>query len=88
MMDWMQKSVRMIQSKWVTPSNFRGRGLVTTLKLDLSSSGKLQGEPTITRSSGDPYFDDTAVAALISVGSLPPPPRAGRIDFYFSSDEE
>lgn len=85
---WQAETLRLIRSKWVTPSSFRGRGLVTSLELTLSASGKLVGEPEVARSSGDPYFDDTTVAALLSIGQLPPPPHAGTTYFDFHSDEE
>jgi hypothetical protein len=85
---WQAETLRLIRSKWVTPSNFRGRGLVASLELRLSASGKLIGEPVVVRGSGDPYFDDNAVAALLSVGQLPEPPHAGTTVFDFHSDEE
>ena len=78
---------RLIQSKWVTPSNFSGRGLQTVMKLQLSASGAVIGEPEVVRTSGDPYFDDNAVKAVIMVSPLPAPPRAGTTTFVFSSEE-
>lgn len=83
---WNLATQRRIQSKWVTPPSFRGRGLATTLELRLSASGDLIGEPRVVGSSGDPYFDDNAVRAVLQVAPLPPPPEAGRRAFIFRSE--
>jgi TonB family protein len=85
---WMVATRRLIQSKWVTPSGFRGRGLKTGMELRLSASGEVIGEPVVIHSSGDPYFDDNAVRAVISVSPLPAPPRSGKTTFIFSSEEQ
>jgi TonB family protein len=84
---WMLATKRQIQMRWVTPSNFRNRGLATVLELELSASGEVLGEPRVVRASGDPYFDDNAVAAVLKSSPLPPPPRAGKTAFIFSSEE-
>jgi membrane protein involved in colicin uptake len=84
---WIVATRRLIQSKWVTPSNFSGRGLQTVMKLQLSASGAVIGEPEVVRTSGDPYFDDNAVKAVIMVSPLPVPPRPGTTTFVFSSEE-
>ena len=83
---WNRKTQRLIQSKWVTPSNFRGRGLKTSLEIHLSASGDLVGKPKVVVGSGDPYFDENAVRALLLVAPLPPPPDAGRRIFLFRSE--
>ena len=84
---WNVAVKRLIQSKWVTPSNYRGRGLATSLELTLHLSGALVGPPKVVRSSGDPFFDDNAVRALLTVAPLPPVPEAGRQIFIFRSEE-
>lgn len=84
---WYLETRRLIQSKWVTPSNFSGRGLQTVMELQLSASGALVGEPVVVRTSGDPYFDDNAVRAVLSVAPLPPTPKPGRTVFIFSAEE-
>ena len=75
---WNLATRRRIQNTWVTPSNFRNRGLATTLELRLSVSGDVMGTPKVVRSSGDPYFDDNAVSAVLKAAPLPPPPEAGQ----------
>ncbi len=83
---WHLDTKRRIQSKWVTPSNFRGRGLATRLELRLSASGDVIGTPEVAGSSGDPYFDDNAVRAVLTAAPLPPPPKPGRQSFIFRSE--
>jgi len=84
---WMAATRRQIQMKWVTPSSFRNRGLATVMQLELSASGEVIGQPEVVRSSGDPYYDDNAVAAVLKASPLPAPPRAGKTSFIFSSEE-
>lgn len=83
---WSNATTRRIQSKWVTPANLRGRGLATSLELRLSATGEVLGSPRVVRSSGDPFFDDNAVRAVLMVNPLPPPPRAGKTVFVFRSE--
>jgi len=83
---WNLATKRRIQSKWVTPSNFRNRGLATSLELRLSASGDVIGTPKVVRSSGDPFFDDNAVRAVMTVAPLPPPPEPGRRIFLFNAE--
>jgi colicin import membrane protein len=83
---WSRATRRRIQSVWVTPPSFRGRGLVTHLEIQLAASGEVLGEPRVVRSSGDPYFDDNAVRAVLRASPLPPPPKPGAQDFLFRSE--
>ena len=83
---WNLATKRLIQSRWVTPANFRNRGLATTLELRLSASGDVIGTPKIIGSSGDPYFDDNAVSAVLKAAPLPPPPKPGRRSFLFNAE--
>jgi len=83
---WNIATRRRIQSRWVTPSNFRNRGLATSLELRLSASGDVIGTPMVVRSSGDPFFDDNAVRAVLTAAPLPPPPKPGRRAFLFNAE--
>ena len=83
---WKLATRRLIQSKWVTPPNFRNRGFATSLELRLSASGDVIGTPKVVHSSGDPFFDDNAVRALLSVAPLPAPPEPGRQLFIFNAE--
>ncbi len=86
MLAWTEAATRHIQNRWVTPASFRGRGLATTLELELSASGQVLGTPLVLRSSGDAYFDDNAGRAVLMANPLPPPPRAGVTRFVFVSE--
>jgi len=83
---WNLEVQRLIQSKWVMPSNFRNRDLATGLELRLAASGELIGSPKVVQSSGDPFFDDNAVAALLKAAPLPPVTKPGRRIFIFRSE--
>jgi TonB family protein len=85
---WSLATRRRIQGVWVAPQNFRGRGLATLLELELSASGDVLGEPQVLRSSGDPYFDDNAVRAVLMASPLPPPPQPGTRSFLFRSEAD
>jgi TonB family protein len=85
---WSRATRRKIQGVWVTPPNFRGRGLITHLELRLSASGDVLEEPQVLRSSGDPYFDDNAVRAVLMASPLPPPPQPGTQSFLFRSEAD
>jgi TolA protein len=83
---WNLDTRRRIQNRWVTPSNFRNRGLATTLELHLSASGDVIGTPKVVRSSGDPFFDETAVRAVLKAAPLPRPPKPGRRVLIFNAE--
>ncbi len=82
---WNRATQRRIQRKWVTPAKFRDSGLATTLELRLSLSGELIGPPRVIQGSGDPYFDENAVRALLTAAPLDPPPKPGLQHFIFKS---
>jgi outer membrane biosynthesis protein TonB len=82
---WNRATQRRIQRKWVTPPKFRESGLATTLELRLSLSGELIGPPRVIQGSGDPYFDENAVRALLTAAPLDPPPKPGLQHFIFKS---
>ncbi len=78
---------RKIGGNFVMPSNFRGRGLVTAIRLQITSAGELTGKPEAQRSSGDPYFDDFALLAVAKSAPLPEPPRPGQLFLLFSAED-
>ncbi|MBW2501210.1 MAG: TonB family protein [Deltaproteobacteria bacterium] len=85
---WSLATRRRVQSVWVTPAAFRGRGLATHLELRLSATGEVLGEPRVVGSSGDPYFDDNAVRAVLKANPLPAPPKPGLRVFVFRSEAD
>ncbi len=48
-------------------------GIKCTIQVRLTSGGKVIGEPVIIASSGDQYFDNSAVNAVLKAQPLPVP---------------
>jgi colicin import membrane protein len=86
MLAWATATTRRIQNNWKGVSSYEGRGLATSLELELSAGGDVLGTPKVIRSSGDPFFDDNAVRAVMMVSPLPAPPRSGPTVFVFKSE--
>jgi outer membrane biosynthesis protein TonB len=84
---WHRSVSRHLRGCWITPPEFLNRGLVTGVQVALTSGGTLVGSPRVTNPSGDPYFDDNAVRAVLSCAPLPPPPQPGVSRFAFTSEE-
>ena len=71
---------------WITPPEFLNRGLLTGVRVTLTSTGEAVGMPEVVRPSGDPYFDDNAVRAVMACAPLPEPPQSGAWEFGFTSE--
>jgi TonB family protein len=81
---WMKRAEIHVRRSWVTPQEFIDRQLSTRLRVTLSASGDVVGEPVITRSSGDPYYDENVVRAILRASPLPAPPEPGDWPFVFT----
>lgn len=81
---WMLATRRHVRSVWVTPPEFLERPLRTVLAVQVTSDGRILGEPDVVRRSGDPFWDDTAVRAILRASPLPPPPMAGEWQLSFT----
>ena len=84
---WNLAVMRHVRSVWITPPEFRNRGLAAQLDIDLAADGRVVGKPQLVRSSGNPYFDDNAVRAVLRASPLPAPPKAGSRSLIFTSEE-
>ncbi|MGH0038023.1 MAG: TonB C-terminal domain-containing protein [Myxococcota bacterium] len=84
---WVLETVRHVRATYVTPPEFRGRGLRTCLTVLLTSDGRVVGEPRMARSSGDVFWDDNAVRATLRASPLPAPPEEGDWTFCFPTEE-
>jgi TonB family protein len=84
---WQSAARRHVRRRWVMPSEFLDRSLSTALSVELSADGQVVGTPRVTRSSGDPFWDDNTVRAILSASPLPPPPAAGEWPFVFTPEE-
>ena len=84
---WVLATQRHVRQRYITPPEFLNRSLATGIEVRLTSGGALVGAPRVVQPSGDPFFDDNAVRAVLSAAPLPPPPSAGTWTFLFTSEE-
>jgi outer membrane biosynthesis protein TonB len=84
---WLNATKQHVRRTWVALEEFRDRDLVTCLRVDLTSSGDVLGEPSVVRGSGDPFWDDNAVRALVRASPIPAPPEPGERTFCLPSRE-
>jgi len=84
---WHGAVKRHIRAVWITPPEFRNRALAAELVIDVAADGRVLGRPELVGSSGNPFYDDNAVRALIRASPLPPPPKAGRQTLVFTPEE-
>jgi colicin import membrane protein len=83
---WMRRAEIHVRRSWVTPQETIDRRLTARLRVTLSASGEVIGEPEIDRPSGDPYYDENVRRALLRASPLPPPPEPGEWPFVFSPE--
>jgi colicin import membrane protein len=84
---WMRRARIHVRQSWVLAPGFRAEDLETHVRVELDASGRVVGEPEITRRSGNPWYDDSVVRALVKASPLPAPPEAGEWPFVFRPEE-
>ncbi|HVN37241.1 MAG TPA: TonB C-terminal domain-containing protein [Myxococcota bacterium] len=84
---WMRKAKLHVRSAWVVPPGFRREALETHVTVELDASGAVVGEPKITQRSGNPWYDEGVLHAIVKASPLPPPPAAGEWDFVFLPED-
>jgi outer membrane biosynthesis protein TonB len=84
---WVKETIRHVRTTYVTPPEFRGRGLRTCLTVLLTADGRVVGEPRMAGSSGNVFWDDNAVRATLRASPLPAPPEEGDWTFCFPTEE-
>jgi TonB family protein len=84
---WIQETTVVVQRSWITPPKFLNRSLVTLVRVHLSAGGEVIGTPEVIRSSGDPFWDDSTLQAVVRASPLPAPPEPGAWEFRFSPEE-
>lgn len=82
---WVIATKRHIRGHWITPPEFLNRDLTTIVEVELTLAGDVL-DALVVGSSGDPFFDDNAVRAVMQSKPLPAPPSAGKWTFSFSED--
>lgn len=83
---WVIATQRHVRNRWITPPEFLNRDLVTVVEVQLTSGGEVVGTPRVKRASGDPFFDDNAVRAVMVASPLPAPPSSGTWTFSFTEE--
>ncbi len=84
---WLKQADRHVKRFWVVPLGLQDAPLVVHLDVKISRVGEVQGEPRITKRSGNPWFDEGAVRAVQKASPLPPPPNAGTWPFVFRPED-
>lgn len=84
---WKLAILRHVRTKYITPPEFLNRSLVTGLEVVLTSRGELVGTPRVVQPSGDPFFDDNAIRAVMMAAPLPAPPEPGAYVFRMNSED-
>jgi colicin import membrane protein len=84
---WMKAAKIHMRKNWIVPPGFRTQYLETLVEVDLDPSGQIRGKPRVTRSSGNPWFDDSVVRAIQKSNPLPVPPEAGKWPLMFTSED-
>lgn len=84
---WNSEVLRHVRAGWRTPQEFQDRELVTLVEVQLTAEGRVYAEPRVMKPSGDPFWDDSTVAAILRASPLPPPPEPGRWPFRFASQD-
>ena len=84
---WHRAVKQKLRRAWIMPPEFRDSGLAAELVIDVAADGTVLGQPELVASSGNPFYDDNAVRALVKASPLPAPPKAGRRTIVFSPEE-
>ncbi len=84
---WLRQADRHVKRFWVVPLGLQDAPLEVHLDVKLSAGGDVQGEPRITRRSGNPWFDEGAVRAVQKASPLPRPPEPGTWAFVFRPED-
>ena len=84
---WLRDARIQVRRQWVLAAGFRYQALETRVEVDLDAAGHVQGEPRITRRSGNPWYDESVVRAIRKADPLPAPPEAGTWPFVFRPED-
>jgi len=84
---WHRAVKQHVRRAWIMPPKFRDSGLAAELVIDVAADGTVLGQPELVASSGNPFYDDNAVRALVKASPLPAPPKAGRRTIVFTPEE-
>lgn len=80
---WMRRTKAHIKRNWVLPPGFRTQDLETHVLVDIDARGRVRHDPRVTRPSGNPWYDEGVVRAILRSSPLPAPPEADHWPFVF-----
>lgn len=80
---WLRRARIHVRNQWVLAPGFRTQDLEAHVRVELDAQGRVVGEPEITRPSGNPWYDESVVRALVKASPLPAPPEPGEWPFVF-----
>jgi len=83
---WIREVKIHVTRAWILAAGFKTESLVTVVEVDISATGDVLGTRT-TKSSGNPWYDESVVRAIEKATPLPAPPEAGEWAFTFDSRE-
>jgi TonB family protein len=84
---WVRHAKIHVRRAWALPAGFRTQQLETHVLVDLDAAGRVLGDPSISRRSGNPWYDDGVVRAIQKASPLPAPPEAGEWAFVFVPED-
>lgn len=84
---WLRRARIHVRRSWVLAPGFRTQALETHVRVRLDAQGNLLEEPTLTRRSGNPWYDESVLRALQKASPLPAPPEAGEWPFVFRPED-
>ena len=84
---WIRRAKAHVRRRWVVWPGFRTQELETHVLVALDATGRVRGDPEITRRSGNPWYDDGVVRAIQKASPLPAPPEADRWPFVFLPED-
>lgn len=84
---WMRRAKIHVRRNWVLTPGFRTQSFETHVRVNLDSSGRVLGEPRVTKRSGNPWYDDSVVRAIQKASPMPAPLEAGVVTFVFRPED-
>lgn len=84
---WIRRAKLHVTRNWVLASGFRTQPLSARVTVRLDPQGRVLGAPRVTDSSGNPWYDESALRAIEKSDPLPPPPEPGEWSFVFRPED-
>jgi len=82
---WARAADQHIRRIWV--NQFKGSNLQVELEAELDATGNILGQIRVVRRSGNAYYDDSVLRAMLKASPFPAPPSAGDRTFVFNAKE-